>query len=401
MEIKPIPYYTLTDDEVSEQCADELRAIFVPKITSRFPMNAIGGLKPDAIISRVAKYKKTHPCYLRTDINKYYPSVSAKALLTQVQYAWKELHGLKFMPNSFKERFFERCSRWVKSLPHEIGIPLGSAMSLIMSQVGLVPIWLEIVRRHRGVEIIVKMDDILIMCPDAGVVRDVWNMLQRLLHHNLNVYLNVNKTKTGRLGTDPVEFCGWHFAGGYVVICEDKCNKFRDGIVEESKANAKSDTREFIKHINHRVDGFGNHYKYGNVLRQFEELDKFVRTNVRSWMAGNSKTKAWSNKALTDLGLHSLVNFYYSEHEKRPTNNPTPPPKDTFYQRKPAAPDYGAINTIAQNSVQILTALGKIIEAENETNNLLRCLLLPMGYVPPVSGKKQKKHELSMFLPKP
>jgi len=377
-QIKPIPYYTQVDDEWSKRCAKELRDTFKPLVEKKLHMHHMVGLRHDAIVNFVAHYKNTHPYYVRTDIQKYYPSVRAHTLVAQAQFAYRALIGHTHVPMSFKKRFMKPMVHWMQSLPFEQGIPMGSAMSLIMAQVGLIPIWLEVKRCHQ-VELIIVADDVLIMCREKRHAEIAWKTLKQRLEQDMKLHLNNEKTKSGRLGTDTVEFCGWHFAGGYVTICEEKYKEFKERVKKKCYVSRKKPTRAFIKDMNHLVDGFGNHYKYGAVLRQFEELDKWIRTNVRSWLCGNIRHTAWTNKALEDIGLHSLENIYRKAHNKKDAKkNPRPAPEEEYYKRKNNAPDWGVLATLADTDGKILEILKKI-EAEIKKNNkFMKRLLDPM-----------------------
>ena len=320
LQIKPVPYYTQIDDAVMKQCAKELRSVFIPQLARRLPMHHLSGFKHNDIINYVAKWKKEYPFFFRADISKFYPSVSAFDLITMVQIAYRDLFGLDYVPKKFKDRFLNKLVYWAKSLPIKQGIPLGSNMSAILAPLGLLPIWLQITREYH-VKFIVFMDDILVLCKDENTARDVWHFLAESLDKNLKLQLNVTKTKSGRLSSTNVEFCGWCFTGGYAKISVSKYEQFKTRLLECISKTKNCETRSFIKQLNRKIDGFGNYYKHGHVTRQFEELDCFIRTCVRKRLSVRQHAKTYSNAQLNRMGLHSLELNYRRLHTANNTPN--------------------------------------------------------------------------------
>ncbi|MDR1406213.1 MAG: hypothetical protein LBI89_03320 [Prevotellaceae bacterium] len=364
-QIKPVPYYTQCDTPDFKGLAAELRAVFLPQAERRFEMHHLAGFAHDAIIRYVAKWKKDYPCYLRADIAKYYPTLRAVKLVTQAQIAYRDLLHMNHVPKTFKDRFLPGLMQWARSLPPEQGIPLGSAMSAILAPVGLIPAWLAVKRRY-GVKLIVFADDVLVLCRDPHMPREIWQFLAQRLFSDLGVTLNPDKTKAGRFAGSKVSFCGWSFAGGYARIAEEKYNDFKRRITEAVGYSRKDDTRSFIKRINTRIDGFGNYYKYGSVLRQFHELDCFVRVRVRGWLARGLQAKAHDNADLEKLGLHALLNCYHKVHTPKTAPQKQPVPPLEYYGHKPPKIDFGTINAIAKNTETICKHLTQVIALQRK-----------------------------------
>jgi hypothetical protein len=273
---------------------------------------------------------------------------------------------------------------WVQSLPSERGIPLGSCMSVLCAALALVPVWLS-VKKQFSVQMFVYNDDVLLLCKHRHTAQEVFHELTNRLSNDLELNLNLNKTKAGRFSAEPVHFCGWTFAGGYAAIAEEKMQAFRERIIEWVRHTRRDDTRAFVKRINRKIDGFGNYYKYGNVVRQFDALDRFLRTQVRQWLTHGRSGKAYSNDDLERLGLHSLMTCYRQAQQKKAAKtNPRdkskrkltpvarqPTPARNFYDDKPAKPDYGAINAIAKNTEKMCAQNQQIIGLLRELVTLL------------------------------
>jgi hypothetical protein len=372
-QIKPVPYYTQCDTDYFKVLAGELRTVFLPIVERRFDMHHLNGFPHQAIIRYVAQWKKDYPYYLRADIAKYYPSVRAVRLVTQAQIAYRDLLGMQYVPVKFKDRFLVRMGQWMRTLPLEQGIPLGSAMSAILAPVALIPLWLAVKRKFK-VKLIVFMDDVLILCKESYMPREIWQFVAQRLSADLGVNLNLDKTKGGRLAGSKVDFCGWSFAGGYARITEQKYNNFKQRIAATVQDTKKSNTRSFIKRINNKIDGFGNYYKYGSVLRQFHELDCFIRVQVRGWLSRGVSAKAYANAELEKLGLHSLLNYYHKVHADKTSPKKQPSPPVEYYEHKPPKIDFGAINAIAQNTETITKQLQQVIVQQRKLLSALTSL---------------------------
>ncbi|MDR0693807.1 MAG: hypothetical protein LBF81_00710 [Prevotellaceae bacterium] len=376
-QIKPVPYYTQCDTYEFKRLAGEIRTVFLPLVARRFDMHHLNGFPHHAIIRYVARWKKDYPYYLRADIAKYYPSVQVAKVVAQTQIAYRDLLGLPYVPKKFKDRFFLRIAGWMRSLPMEQGIPLGSAMSAILAPLALLPLWLAVKRKYK-VKLLVFMDDVLILCKEPYIPREIWQFLSTRLSADLGVTLNLDKTKSGRFAGSKVEFCGWSFAGGYARVTEQKLNEFKQRIADIIKNTRKNDTRSFIKRINNKIDGFGNYYKYGNVLRQFHELDCFIRTLVRGWLTRGVRGKAYANMELEKLGLHALLNCYHKVHIKKTPAKKQPVPPAEYYEHKPPKIDFGAINAIAKHTETVTKQLAQVIAQQRRLLDTLSNLGLSL-----------------------
>jgi len=216
------------------------------------------------------------------------------------------------------------------------------------------------------------------LCKSDYSARQVWDYVSATLQKQYELKLNVDKTYSGRFAQKAVTFCGWYFSGGYARIEQRKYDSFKERILKFLKRSRKDNTRAFINGINRKIDGFGNYYKFGAVLKQFEELDCFLRKEVRQWLSGSSHSKAYNNAELERMGLHSLEICYHKAHEDKKDKekkNPLQPrlrSKETFYdEKKPAAIDYGVLNQIAQNGEKLTAQLQQLIGLQRTQNRFL------------------------------
>ena len=301
---RPFPHYNVGYDQNERKLAKALRKEFIPKITRRLHGHHLCGHPHDFIVKYVANQKKHYPFFIRTDIEKFYPSIEHRDLIVNMQMAYKELLSLNYVPSSFRKKYVPIVNKWCKELPLTRGIPLGSPLSAILAPVMLLPLWLQI-KKMFNVPMIVFMDDVLIFAKDREQMTDIYVFLENELSMNYHLKLNLNKTNTGRFAAKSFDFCGWEFTGGYVRIKQSKMDAFLKRINEEHTRCNRSNFRSYIKRINRKIIGFGHYYKFGDVKKQFETLDTEVRKLIRQRLKREGTMYA-NNALLTGIGFKSL-----------------------------------------------------------------------------------------------
>jgi hypothetical protein len=134
--LKPVPYMVQQDSYPNKQFAKWLRDTFKPLLAKRLPTVLYGGFKHGFISGFIQKHKKTHPYFVKVDIQKFYPSLSHHHLGVEGQMAYKNLLGLRYVPKSFKKHFLPALDRFFGGLPlQEQGIPLNSSVSKALASI--------------------------------------------------------------------------------------------------------------------------------------------------------------------------------------------------------------------------------------------------------------------------
>lgn len=313
--IRPLPYYNIQGSWDDSRLAAALRREFVPKVKRLIPGHHLGGFRHDFKVSYIKRHKTNYPCFIRTDIRQFYPSVRHQDIIVGCQVAYRDLLNLRYVPRSFKGKYVGAVAAWCRRLPLHKGIPLGSPLSAILAPIMLLPLWLQIKRRF-GVPFIVYMDDVLVCTENENRSFEIYAYIDNYLSANYDLELNTAKTSSGRFSRDAVDFCGWHFAGGYVNVAEEKLANFQHRINELTAGCKQTEIEVFIKLINRKIDGFGHYYKFGHVAGQFRALDMFIRNCVRRWLARHTGRKGYTVEQLATLGIRSLTGIYTGIHNK-------------------------------------------------------------------------------------
>lgn len=303
--IRPLPYYHTASSAEEKRLAAALRREFVPKVKRLLPGHHLGGFRHDTVVNFIKRHKRAYPCFVRTDIARFYPSIRHRDIVVGCQVAYRDLLGLEYVPGGFKKKYVGGINRWCIALPLERGIPLGSPLSAILAPVMLLPLWLEIKRRFK-LTLLVFADDILVCTRDESQSAEIYAYISDYLYRNYKLETSDLKTVSGRFAPDAVEICGWRFAGGYSTVSEAKVQAFMDRITAITRRRKKTDRASFFKVLNRKIDGFGHYYKYGDVKGQFRRLDMFIRQEVRARFERTGGPKLYSRDRLDAAGLHSL-----------------------------------------------------------------------------------------------
>ena len=303
--IRPLPYYHTASSAEEKRLATALRREFVPKVKRLLPGHHLGGFRHDTVVNFIKRHKRAYPCFVRTDIARFYPSIRHRDIVVGCQVAYRDLLGLEYVPGSFKKKYVGGINRWCIALPLERGIPLGSPLCAILAPVMLLPLWLEIKRRFK-LPLLVFADDILVCTRDESQSAEIYAYISDYLYRNYKLETSDLKTVSGRFAPDAVEICGWRFAGGYSTVSEAKVQAFMDRITAITRRRKKTDRASFFKVLNRKIDGFGHYYKYGDVKGQFRRLDMFIRQEIRARFERTGGPKLYSRDRLNAAGLHSL-----------------------------------------------------------------------------------------------
>jgi hypothetical protein len=287
--------------------ASWLRNTLKPLMAKRLPNVYYAGFTQNYIPEFVKKHKITHPYFLKIDIQKFYPSVSHHALYVQTLLSYKCLLGVASVPKGFKQKLEPLYMEFIAQLPLvDYGLPLNSSISKTLAPMLYVPFFLEL-KKQNEYKFLVFVDDILILSKNKKASTQAYYNMYNYLRA-VALHINLNKVQQGRFHAAVLDYCGWHFAGGYCTISTFKIMAFKDTIASICQNKTFVDTRLFIKKCNNTIHGFGHYYKFGNVSGLFEKLDANIRSNVKGWYKRVGR-KIPTNIDLVDCGLQSLTNI--------------------------------------------------------------------------------------------
>ena len=104
----------------------------------------------------------------------------------------------------------------------------------------------------------------------------------------LKLRLNKKKTKIVNMNQKNFGFLGFKFkrVGGKLIVTpgEEAIRKFKDSVRAATNRRQPVKPKEMIGRLNSVIRGWGNYFKIGNVKWLFRNLDKWIRTRVRTFI---------------------------------------------------------------------------------------------------------------------
>lgn len=125
-----------------------------------------------------------------------------------------------------------------------------------------------------------------------------------------------NEAKSGirNLSRDDIEFLGFSFyAGRFLRPRKRAIAAFKDRVRHLTRRKRGMSLQAIIRSLNPIIMGWGNYFVEGHVAELFEDLDKWIRMRIRSYVLGRPSMRTHINRWMTtatlrdELGLVSLV----------------------------------------------------------------------------------------------
>ncbi len=253
----------------------------------------------------LAKHKNQRVSFFKTDFSGFYDTVNRDRLIEMLNKKNLHPHAAKLIIDSINTPTSNNSSKRTELT--EYGIPQGLAISNILSALYLEEF--DEFFRQKADLYLRYVDDILMLNPDEDDM--TYAIESYILEHNLNLYLNKEKTNIGVIGETDLNFVGYNFTKGKISLRKDNVTSFFNRLVKEcisfrNQFNDKylrptflqKDDDEFqevmIERINLSITGikcdnsfFGwiHHYKQLTDLSLLYSLDKALRNRFLSFVS--------------------------------------------------------------------------------------------------------------------
>ena len=103
-QIRPLPYFNSAGSPDDYRLAQLCDGSLSPKSNACYP-DTLGRILARLHCNFVRRHKVKYPCFIRTDIKRFYPSVSHRDIIAGCQLAYRDLLNLRYVPRSFKEKY--------------------------------------------------------------------------------------------------------------------------------------------------------------------------------------------------------------------------------------------------------------------------------------------------------
>jgi group II intron reverse transcriptase/maturase len=192
-------------------------------------------------------------------------------------------------------------------LARPAGTPQGGVVSPLLANIYLHRLDAEL--RSAGYRLIRYADDFVILADRRWKVEAADRLVRSILG---DIGLEVAEAKSGIAHLrEGFEFLGFQFHRRFLRPRPRALASFKDRVRCLTRRKRSVSLRRVIERLNPLIRGWGNYYAMGNVAELFDDLDKWIRTRVRSVALRRRATRSWRrkmpNRLLRQWGLVSLV----------------------------------------------------------------------------------------------
>lgn len=192
------------------------------------------------------------------------------------------------------------------------GSPQGGVISPLLANIYLDEFDWKM--NQQGFPVVRFADDAIIFCKTKTKAERAYKVAKKILEGDLKLTMHPEKTKVVHFD-EGFRFLGFGFWKDYMVLPEERAQKFKDKIRHLSRRQQGKSLEEMIYKLNEVIRGFANYFRIGNVKKKFERHDEWIRMRVRAYMRKKRSMESnWRipNKVLTQAGLVSMVNLLTS-----------------------------------------------------------------------------------------
>lgn len=306
-----LPYFKVKNTPEHLLLARFLCRKFFPILRTKFPHHYLITNDHRIHLKFLKATSKTHPYFLRLDIEKYFISINHSILISEIKSNHFQLTR-KQISRRCNKHLKQKIPNFLKLSPYQHqGLPLGNPLSHILAGIYLLKLDLAL-----GVPFLRFCDDYLVFVKTEKQVQSILTETINPILTNLSLSLNIKKLKTGQFHSNSVAFLGFDYFAGYISISQEKIKEFKQKITKITHLTRKKPTPAIIKLLNNQILGFGHYYKFAKCKEAFKELDGFIRSRLRRYISRNKDSKdrlgnlILTNQTLKELRLKSLQEIY-------------------------------------------------------------------------------------------
>ena len=185
------------------------------------------------------------------------------------------------------------------------GTPQGGVISPLLANVYLHRLDQEMQRA--GFRFVRYADDFLVAANRRWKV-GLADQLVRAVVDDIGLSLNEAKSGIRNLSRDDIEFLGFRFyAGRFLRPRARALAAFKDRIRHLTRRKRGMSLEAIIRSLNPVIRGWGNYFVEGHVAELFEDLDKWIRMRVRSYVLGRPSMRTHINRWMPTATLHDKL----------------------------------------------------------------------------------------------
>ncbi len=265
---------------------------------------------PHVMIDDIKKSRSSYECFLKIDIQNFYPSINHEMLLVKLQDKFKEepymqeliLKGIKQSTVSPKTPSKQRIK-----YANSVGVPQGLSISGTLAQIYLEGIDKKY-NANKNIKFYRFVDDILIFCQKKDLEKLQKSLQRDFKKLKLTIHAFDNSLDKSTFGAtkEPFEFLGYRFENEVVSVRERSSQKMFENLnilFTRYKKDEFDTQKAFYKKLNLKITGCiidGKRYGWIHFFSMIDDhkllfsLDKFIEKKCQKFDLDYSKVKKYT-----------------------------------------------------------------------------------------------------------
>ena len=233
--------------------------------------------------------KDGHTWVVETDLSKFFDRVNHDILMSRIAKVIDDKPMLKLIRRYLNTGIMENGV----VIPREEGVPKGSPLSPLLSNIMLTELDWELERR--GLKFCRYADDCNVYVKSEKAAERVLTSLTRYVEEVLK--LRVNRDKSGTFRPCDSVFLGYSFSrGNYsrIVVAEKSLKRLKNKLRHIFRTARGTSLKTTIQRLTPILRGWRQYFKLDERKGVFEDLDAHIRRHLRKliWIAWkNPKTR--------------------------------------------------------------------------------------------------------------
>jgi group II intron reverse transcriptase/maturase len=279
---RPLGIPTVEDRILQQATKNVIEQIFEMKF-----LDCSYGYRPNKsahqAVEQIKKYvQQGYTWVIDADVEKFFDSVDHKLLMSFVAEEISDGKVLSLIELWLKAGVMNDGE--IKETTK--GTPQGGVISPLLANIYLNEMDEQVTKIY-GVRMVRYADDLVILCKTKEKAERTMKQVEEILT-GLKLRLNKKKTKIVNMNQKNFGFLGFKFkrVGGKLIVTpgEEAIRKFKDSVRAATNRRQPVKPKEMIGRLNSVIRGWGNYFKIGNVKWLFRNLDKWIRTRVRTFI---------------------------------------------------------------------------------------------------------------------
>ena len=280
--LRPLGIPTVKDRILQQATKNVIEQIFEMKF-----LDCSYGYRPNKsahqAVEQIKKYVgQGYTWVIDADVEKFFDSVDHKLMMSFVAEEISDGKVLNLVESWLKAGVMNKGEIEETT----VGTPQGGVISPLLANIYLHEMDEQVTRLY-GVRLVRYADDVVILCKTKEKAERTMKQVEEILT-GLKLQLNKKKTKIVNVNKESFGFLGFNFkrAGGKLFVTPGKkaIKKFKEAVKTTTNRRQPVKPKEMVGRLNSVIRGWGNYFKIGDVRWLFKNLDKWIRTRVRTFI---------------------------------------------------------------------------------------------------------------------